>query len=289
MPRPGARNALRSGATVHGMSPVPRPVPAPSTPRGRLVELAAGPLRAAFDPARGMSCTSLRSGAEELLGPLGIPFLHPWANRLSDPLPGADVPRDGHGLPIHGVHPRRWSVEAASATELVARLDFAAEPVFPYPHRVVHVVRLTRSALRVDTTLAATGAAPVPVAFGFHPYFRVARHELVALPARDHLKADERLIPTGGSRAEPAELAPLGDRAFDDGDAVAEGARFAVGGRLELRFLAGYRYAQVYAPPGEDVICFEPMTAPTDALVSGRGLRHAVPGAPVCAAFEVRL
>ena len=49
---------------------------------------------------------------EELLGPLGMPFLHPWANRLSDPLDGADVPRDERGLPIHGTHPASWTVEA---------------------------------------------------------------------------------------------------------------------------------------------------------------------------------
>ena len=38
------------------------------------------------------------------------------------------------------------------------------------------------------------------------------------------------------------------------------------GRRIELVFEEGYPYAQVFAPPDDDVVCFEPMTAPTDAL-----------------------
>jgi galactose mutarotase-like enzyme len=36
-----------------------------------------------------------------------------------------------------------------------------------------------------------------------------------------------------------------------------------------VAFDGGYPYAQVYAPGDDDVIAFEPMTAPTNALVSG--------------------
>src|SRR3954451_24135547 len=82
-----------------------------------LTRPAAGELAATFagDPA--ILCASLRHRGEELLGPLGIPLLHPWANRLSRPhyavagrrgrVPvGADfVPRDDHGVPIHGLTP----------------------------------------------------------------------------------------------------------------------------------------------------------------------------------------
>ena len=35
----------------------------------------------------------------------------------------------------------------------------------------------------------------------------------------------------------------------------------------------GYPYAQVYAPDDDDVIAFEPMTAPTNTLVSGQDLK----------------
>lgn len=37
------------------------------------------------------------------------------------------------------------------------------------------------------------------------------------------------------------------------------------GRRIELRLGAGYGFAQVYAPADDDVIAYEPMTAPTNA------------------------
>jgi hypothetical protein len=45
---------------------------------------------------------------------------------------------------------------------------------------------------------------------------------------------------------------------------------------VEVRFEQGYPVAQVYAPAEGDFICFEPMTAPTNALVTGERL-HVVP------------
>jgi galactose mutarotase-like enzyme len=47
----------------------------------------------------------------------------------------------------------------------------------------------------------------------------------------------------------------------------------------------GQPYAQVFAPAGEDVVCFEPMTAPTDAL---RGCFRPPPAVPPGACFRAR-
>ena len=41
------------------------------------------------------------------------------------------------------------------------------------------------------------------------------------------------------------------------------------GRRIELAFLRGFPFAQVFAPAEDDVVAFEPMTAPTNALVDG--------------------
>jgi aldose 1-epimerase len=58
---------------------------------------------------------------------------------------------------------------------------------------------------------------------------------------------------------------------------------------MTVTFRAGYEFAQVFAPAGTEFICFEPMTAATDALNSGDGLRIVAPGAEHRAMFNVTL
>jgi aldose 1-epimerase len=286
------------------------------------ITLRAGSLEATFVAEAGMAGVSLRQDGTELLAgrerltayvaagtTMGIPFLHPWANRLSRrrlSIAGADVrvapglPADEHGLPIHGLLPRAWSVHEARAGDeatLRASLDHGRHPAFPFPHTVEHRVELGAEALTVETTLRASGPLPVPVSFGSHPYLRlpgVAREAwTLRLPVRRRLVADDRGIPTGETVWERAEERPLGRRRFDDGyDGLGPEPAFGLAGgdrSVTVRFLRGYPVAQVFAPCDEHVVCFEPMTAPTDALVSGSGLRLVPPGQSYRAAFEVRV
>src|SRR3954447_13493057 len=133
------------------------------------VTLAAGELEAAFAPAAGMVGVSLRHAGEELLdrqaglrtyvergAVMGIPILHPWANRLA----GSDSPLDAraarlpdgpplvrceeHGLPIHGLlsGSPHWRIRSLAPerdrARLTAELAFDAHPelraAFPFPH-----------------------------------------------------------------------------------------------------------------------------------------------------------
>jgi galactose mutarotase-like enzyme len=56
-----------------------------------------------------------------------------------------------------------------------------------------------------------------------------------------------------------------------------------------VTFLEGYPDAQLFAPDVLDVVCFEPMAARVNALVTGEGLRTVAPGATATAAFEIRV
>jgi galactose mutarotase-like enzyme len=245
---------------------------------------------------------------------MGIPLLHPWANRLAgdgyrvngtavrlepaSPL----VQRDDQGLPIHGLFngfPHWRTVEPDERWALAAEVDFTAHPellaAFPFPHRLRVDVALRRRTLTVRTTLTATGDKPAPVAFGFHPYLHlpgVARERWrVELPALRHLELDARSIPTGTTRALDAQSGPLGSRAFDDGYVdVPEGAEFVLAGggrRVTVRLEQGYPVAQLFAPLSADVVCFEPMTAPTNALISGDRLTLVAPGERYSATFSI--
>ena len=54
-----------------------------------------------------------------------------------------------------------------------------------------------------------------------------------------------------------------------------------------MSFDRGYPFAQVYAPEDDDVIAFEPMTAPTNALVSGQDLKLLEPDESYEASFSI--
>jgi galactose mutarotase-like enzyme len=287
-------------------------------------------LRALYVPDAGMVCASLRLDGAELLGQrqglrayardnatMGIPLLHPWANRLARygyawdgteveiPRDPARVADDGNGLPIHGLSPAcfRWRVAERSADDdaahLCAELDAAALPevmeLFPFPHRLRMDVVLRGSTLAVTTTLFAVGDRRVPVAFGYHPYFRLpdlprAQWEVEA-PLRRRALLDDRLLPTG--RSEPAHplSGPIGDRELDDLFPETDPApvfRLAGGGRrIDVAFGPEYPVAVIYAPSNDDVVCFEPMTAQTNPFEGPAPLRFVPPGQAFAAHFRV--
>ena len=226
--------------------------------------------------------------------PTAIALLHPWANRLASPeyeiagrrvtleLGAPNVHTDRQGLPIHGLvaGSPHWVVVEESPARLRGRLDFAAHDElmagFPFPHALELTAELSDARLEITTELVATGDVPVPVAFGFHPYLRLPglprEQWSIALPVTSRMVLDERMLPTG--RSEPVRIppGPLGDATFDDAfDGLADPPEFVLAGagrRIALGFLEGYRFAQVYAPPGADFISYEPMTAPINPFAS---------------------
>ena len=197
-------------------------------------------LEATFVPEVGMIGSSLRHEGEELLhqgaglaayksqgSTFALPFLHPWANRLSswdfqlgdqhvslDP----DSPithRDGAtGTAIHGLLTASpyWTVTDADRNALTAELDFGRVPeymaAFPFPHRVRYSATVAGTTLTVSVTVVATGDVDVPISFGFHPYLTLPgsdRHAWhIELPVARQALVDERMLPTG----ETVEVAP---------------------------------------------------------------------------------
>jgi len=286
-----------------------------------MVELRAGELEATFVPEVGMVGSSLRHRGEELLGQrgglekyaasgssFGIPLLHPWANRLGGLRYGqveldpnrSPIRLEENGLPIHGLLAAspHWQVTDRTDGGFSAGFEFDRPELllaFPYPHQLEIEVSLTGAALSIQTTLRPTGVIAVPVAFGYHPYLtlpRVPRAEwLVEMPVATRALLDGRGIPTGSSDPVALEPGPLAEQTFDDMfPDIAPGAAFALEGggrRVEVVFEAGYPVAQVFAPEGKDFICYEPMTAPTNALVSGDGLRRVSPGAAFSTRFSI--
>jgi galactose mutarotase-like enzyme len=248
----------------------------------------------------------------------GLPLLAPWANRLPGrryraagtevSLEGLALHTDPGGLPIHGTltaHPG-WRLERLAAeggrAVLKASFDYGAFPellaAFPFPHRLTVAATLSPEGLEVATTLAATGDRPVPVAFGWHPYLQLPGRPRATwrllLPSRRHLELDDRGLPTGKAADEPAQADPVGERAYDDLYALGAdpaGRRLGLevaGRRLLVGYGPGYDHAQVFAPPGAEFVCLEPMTGPTAALAAGTTPLVA-PGERFTATFTIRV
>src|SRR5262249_3870132 len=165
-------------------------------------------VEASFVPSAGMVGCSVLHRGDELLGQrgglaryvadrstMGIPLARPWANRVADrrfSVAGRTVDLWTHpglytlgpkGLPIHGLLAAAdgWSVERHEDTpegaRLVSSFDFAAHDdlmaVFPFAHELRIEAGLADGTLSLATTVRATGDESVPIAFGYHPYFRL--------------------------------------------------------------------------------------------------------------------
>ncbi len=230
----------------------------------------------------------------------GIPFLAPWANRMAgggfeanghryEFNASPQLRRDGNGLPIHGLltASRLWEVaetgaddESAFATSV---LPFSRHPEllsnWPFPHSYEMTYRLSKGVLEVHLAIFNEGDQAMPVSIGFHPYFElpgVSRDDAFAhVPARQRVLMDAQLVATG--EFEPVTLpdrVSLRDHRFDDGftDLIHDpdvNVRFSVEGggkRIDVTFGPRYPVAVIYAPPGHNYICFEPMTAVTNGV-----------------------
>ncbi len=260
----------------------------------------------------------------------GVPFLAPWANRLNEESFWANGKKYTFNMtlgnvrgpvPIHGLlaNSDLWEVidvvadrKSAHAT---SRLLFWKHPElmaqWPFAHEYEMTYRLSDGVLEVKLTVTNLSAEPMPVALGFHPYYRipdVPRDQWIAkIPARKIVIADSRLVATGEFK--PYDLPkplPLKDHPLDTGFADLERdadgrAHFSIesgGKKVETLFGPKYPVAVIYAPPApagqtRDFICFEPMTGITNAVnLHHEGkypeLQTVAPGAKWTESFWIR-
>lgn len=253
----------------------------------------------------------------------GVPFLWPWANRIDQDAYYVDgkkyllnpdlgnLRRDGNQKSIHGLllFTPRWQVVATQADSgaawVTSRLEFSKYPdlmaQFPFAHTIEMTYRLAGGVLEVETQVRNQSMAAMPVAMGFHPYFRIhdaPRDEWrVHLAARERMTLSAQLIPTGDRTAvEFADLFSLKGVQFDDVFTNLEtGAEFSVEGKSEkisVSFGPKYTEAVVYAPAGKGFICFEPMSGTTNAFNLAhagvyKGLQSIAPGGEWRESFRI--
>ena len=172
----------------------------------------------------------------------------------------------------------------------------------------------TASTLTVTTIIEADKGQDVPVSFGWHPYLVLNDRANVQLqlPARRAVELAQNGLPISTDNPAPwlpagtqSAVAPLDDlfqldmrgasgaerinkpqsvQGFNDNSAPTA-AIIAQQQRIEMKFLSGYSFMQIYSPVGANFVCFEPMTATISGLCDGAAVVKA--GDTFMAAFEI--
>lgn len=282
-----------------------------------ILESLDGVARAEIWPGLGFNCYRWRHQGAELLYAdpqlftngrptrSGIPVLFPFPNRI----------RAGHfqwrgrdyQLPlndptmrnaIHGfVCQRPWRIsrqgtDAESAWvegEFLGSRDAAdASDLWPADYRLRLCYRLTRSGLRIETTVDNPDRVPLPFGLGYHPYFRLgassSAESWVQVKASAHWELQENLptgtrLPIDAARDLRAARLVAGLSlddiltGLDESETTADGLvlRGCLGWTegvpaLRLWTAPAFRELVVFTPPHRQAVCLEPYTCLTDAI-----------------------
>lgn len=232
---------------------------------------------------------------------LGNPLLSPWANRLDQDAFFANGKKytlnrelnnyrhDAFNQPIHGLvtFTDHWKVvdlaSDADSAWITSRLEAWRYPdwmaQFPFAHTLELTYRLHAGTLEVRTTVENLSAETMPLSLAHHTYYQipgVPRDDWsVRIPAKEHVTLSKTLVPTGDRTSFPASqpLALRGTQLDDvytslerNGEGMAEFSLAGGSSKITVLFGPKYYVGVVYAPPGREFMCFEPMAGITNAF-----------------------
>jgi aldose 1-epimerase len=218
--------------------------------------------------------------------------LVPFSNRVRDShFPGPDgetirlaaFPGMPHALHGFGQY-AAWQVEKHEADCIVMRFSHAAgEHGWPWAFDAIQTIEATGDGVRLTMRVINLSDRPMPVGFGFHPYFCATEAELVT--ATDWRHEGEIAIEPSGEQ--PARLHGRETQGFTrylsgwDGRAT---LRYADGRALSLRADGALCHVVVHCPAGASYLCVEPVSHVSDGFnldakgVPGTGIAFMRPG-----------
>lgn len=230
-------------------------------------------------------------------GQYGAPVLFPFAGRVRDGVAefrGQTLRFDKGPNQAHAIHGLvrqepfkvdRLAADADSAT-LTCSVEADANVLrqFPFPYRFTISFRLNGTTLQVGPRCENRGTAPLPMGFGWHPYFKLPlvstgsrEATIVQVPAGRQWELEPSLMPSGDIHTVPADrdfraARPIGSIFLDDvytGVPTENGANVSSvadpsGIRVSVAAGPSFREWVIYAPPTRPTICLEPYTGTPD-------------------------
>ncbi len=246
--------------------------------------------------------------------------LVPWPNRVKDgswehdgQLRQLALTEPARANAIHGLlRYRPYEVIEHGAASVTLHADLFPEAGYPFLLDTAVRYELTPDGLAVTHTITNAGVSPAPVAIGAHPYLKIGGVPTgdltVTVDAATHLDVDGRLnvvgeTPVDGTRFDLRAGRRIADVDLDDGwaDVAMQDGRAAHvvsapdGRTVTLWADENFGYVQVYtarsfttATASDVALAVEPMTAPANALNTGRGLHWIEPGETWTATWGIR-
>jgi len=233
--------------------------------------------------------------------------LVPWPNRVAngrweyDGEPRQlDLTEPAKGNASHGLLRRRpYELVDRSDSTVTQAATIFPEPGYPFLLETAVTHELHTEGLSVTHTISNAGETAAPVAVGAHPYLRIAdvppEQLTVTVTARTRFEVDDRSNVTGEAPVEGTSFDLSGGRRVSELDldtgyadlldgpvehslTADDGRRVVLWGDDEFRYVQVFTHRKFATKPGGVALAVEPMTAPANALNSGRGLRWLEPG-----------
>lgn len=225
-------------------------------------------------------------------------LLFPFPNRLADgrytwngaeyrfPINNPDTGNAIHGFARHEIFEVESLTLARHYASLTCSFVYSGHyDAYPFPAQVDVCYEMYVSGLfRVWFRARNLNTFPIPMGFGWHPYFRVserAADALLMLPPCSRIPLSERMIPAGEASpyAEYAEMRPLAGARLDDCFCVSDDRELwrmrleGAYGQLSIEAeTAQFPFFQVFTPPHGESVALEPMSCNINAFNNGDGL-----------------
>jgi aldose 1-epimerase len=202
------------------------------------------------------------------------------------------------GSSIHGIladkpfHILEKNIGEEYASVFTAYQYRGEDPAYPFEYDIQVRYTLKKGGrLIIDTNVKNISSGRIPMADGWHPYFKLeglVNDWLLAFHSRKNLVFDDKLIPTGQILETEKFYSPrlIGNEFFDHCFLLDQtpGIPAAIlknpSNGLRLSFFPdhSYPYLQIYTPPDRKSIAIENLSSAPDAFNNGLGLLTMQPG-----------
>ena len=217
--------------------------------------------------------------------------LVPYANRIAHgrfafagkthcvPLNFGDHPHSLHGTGWQSP----WTVRNVNETAVAMVLSHEGGERWPWRFGAEQHVRLDEDGLTITLHLTNADDEVMPAGLGLHPYFPRDASTRLTMSTAEMWLGDETMIPTraiaAGTFGDWAAGSGFPDHLIDNSFDGWSGRAAIASSHGTTRITAtGARAVHLYAPPGEDFLCVEPVSHLPDALNRNFAVDTLAPG-----------